>query len=102
MSDIIDLNEFKKRLLETAIVTPGADEAEKADIENIINGVADKYIDWAKTMDHSFQLQCTPEQGRLTQEKIDAVRRDYSYKIIELIGELAEKQVRLYMLEKYR
>jgi len=103
MSDIIDLHEFKKRLLETSnTLMPEHNGDIDPNVIKITDDIANKYIAWFNSINHSFDLQCTPEQGKLIQSKIDELRNDYSLKIIELIGELAEREVRIYLLDKNR
>jgi len=103
MSDVINIEEYRKKIADSALESmPDIPSEDKEAINKIASSIAEKYIKQLNKIDHSFSLQVDPAQAKLVQDKINVLRNDLNEIIIGLVQEVAEKSARLYFLEKHR
>lgn len=103
MGDLIDIEEYKKSI--SMLVEKNAEgmtEEDAKNINDITNQITETYIAKLNSIDQSFELKIDAEQGGLIQSRILALRNELTEIILELVQELAESSVKVYMLEKYR
>jgi len=103
VTNIIDLEEYKKQVAESVASMPfNITHEDQEEAGKIALEITEKYIKKLNEGDHSFAIQAIPSQTKLVQQKIDELTKDLNDIIVELIHDLTKKSVELHLLKKYR
>lgn len=103
MTDIIDIEEYKKRITEAVKnVSFDFSQEDREEVDKLTSAISEMYLKKLNDIDHSFSIRADPSQAKLVQQKIYAIRASYEDIIVDLIQELAGKSTELHLLRKYR
>lgn len=103
MGDVVDLEEYKKRIEED--ITGEIDNLsaeDRAAINHIVDDILARHVRKINDIDCSFRLTIDIEQGKLIRDKVNGLRSDLNTVIIGLALELIRVTVELYMARKTR